>query len=260
MRRSVLPAHGQLDRRRPRRQSVRDRRGAARRRCALQSAPRDAASISTSCTRSARELSLDSRLVGVSAALASAGRHARPTARRTAATSPTGARSPASMRALAATARERSIRSRPPRHAGRRRRRAYRDAGEFLADLDDHRRLADRQRLGARSPRGRLRSLRRAVDCLRLSSRGARPAAELRRARARRRRAARARAAGHSTIAALERGRAHRACCCDELGTARPLASPFIAYSRGDRGRARDPARGRRGASPLRARGRCRTT
>ena len=38
-----------------------------------------------------------------------------------------------------------------------------------------------------------------------------------------------------------------------ELGTARPLASPFLAYSARDRERACDPARDRRSASPLRA-------
>ena len=90
-------------------------------------------------------------------------------------------------------------------------------------------RVAGRQRLGARWPRGRLRQLRRAVDVfgfhlaaldLRQNSDvHERAIGELLGLVAARPRLRRAR-----------RGRAHRLLLA-ELGTARPLASPFCRYS-----------------------------
>ena len=92
---------------------------------------------------------------------------------------------------------------------------------EFLADLDVDRRVARDARRRRCSRPAACGSLRRAVERVRLSPRGARPAPELRRARSGRRRAARARRRARrlrrarrsaARRAARRRARAIRAC------------------------------------------------
>ena len=202
------------------------------------------------------ELSLDSRLVGVSPAL-------HELAERSPDRSPTRDDEPyrraitGIYARLAATARaldhRRRARSTPVGAAP-----PYADSGELLADLDDHRRLAGRQRLGERWPRAGCRHLRRAVDVFgfHLAALDLRQNSDVHErvigellglvaAGPRLRRARRARA--HPPAA----GRTGD-------GAAARLAVPRL-FGR-DRERAGDPARGRRGASPLRRRPRCRIT
>ena len=88
---AVLPAHGQLDRRRPRRQPVRHRRRAARRRCGCRATAPSRFYLEELHALGA-ELSLDGRIVSVSDRRCRRWPSARPTAPRTARTSPTGAR------------------------------------------------------------------------------------------------------------------------------------------------------------------------
>ena len=206
-RRCLLPAHGQLDRRRPRRQSLRHGRRDCARRCGCKASGR-CASISTSCTCWAPSCRSMAGSCGVSDALAALAERSpdQSSERRT---SPTGAPSPASMRGWRRP-RGRSISSK------RRTRRsgdgaAYDDGGRPGSRSRDAPPLAGRQRLrhpGARAPEVLAPRRRR----LRLPSCGARSAPELRRARAHRRRAARDRR--HRAPTMRRWPRTARASCC----------------------------------------------
>ena len=111
---AVLPPDGQLDRRRPRRQSVRQRRRAAQ---TLEMQSKRAFDFYLDELHLlGGELSLDARRVSISAQLAGAGRAFARHVRRAAPTSPTAAPSPASMRGWSRP-RADSARSRLPRHA-----------------------------------------------------------------------------------------------------------------------------------------------
>ena len=134
---------------------------------------------------------------------------------------------------------------------------AYDAAAELQGRSRHHPRLADGQRLGAPGARPPARAAPRGRR-VRLPSRRARPAPELRRARARHGRAARG-GRRRADYAALDEA-ARVALLLRELGNPRPLASPHHRLRRGDGRRARDAARRGRCAPPLRPRRRCRTT
>ena len=218
---AVLSAHGQLDRRRPRRQPVRHRGGAARGAAAAERAGART-SISTSCT--ARRRAVARQPAGRCFAIARAtSPRARPTARPTARTSPIAARSPASMRGSP----RRRGRSTSARAAAARRsaapalRRQRRVAGRSRR----HRQLADRQRLGGAGTAAGCSALRRAVDVFgfHLAAIDLRQNSDVHE-----------RVVGEllsrvqpGPIIASRRGPSASRCCCAELATPRPLASPF---------------------------------
>ena len=251
---AVVPAHGELDRRRSRRQSVRHRDGAARRRCTAQSG-RAIGHYLDELHLLGGELSLDGRLVDVSESWRcwpprspdrSANREHEPYRR---AITGIYAR-------LAATAR--GARPAATAAASGRRRAALSESGELLADLA----VIDRSltangsaawsrpagcgRCGAPSTCSAFISRRSTcaktpmcmsgwwASCSGLAQPGL----------------------GYAALGESERVRL----LLNELGTARPLASPYLGLFGGDPQRAGDPARGRRSPSPLRPRARCRTT
>ena len=133
---------------------------------------------------------------------------------------------------------------------------AYAAAAELQADLDTIARLADGQRLGARWRAAACATLRRAVDVFGFHLAPARPAPELRRARARRRRAAARRPASAPTTRRWTRPRAPTL-LRRELGNAAAAALAASSTTASEtRRRARD-LRGRGGcAAPLRRRSR----
>ena len=223
---ALVPAHGQLDRRRPRRQSLRHGRGAAPDPAAAEQ-PRARASISTSCISSAASCRSTGAWSGVSdEPRALAERFARPLA-----ASPRRALSARHLRHLRAARGDR-LAARPA--AKRRttpwaRRRPTRDAAGLQGR--PRRRCIARWRPTARPAlaRGRLRSLRRAVDVFGFHLAGVdlrqnsdvheRTVAEL----------LEAAAPGNGYLRLAEAERA--ALLLAELATARPLTSPFVAYS-----------------------------
>ena len=193
------------------------------------------------------ELSLDSRLVGVSGELRRWPR-ARPTDPPIGSTNPIGGQSPGSMRgwrqrhasSIISTLSQHAVGDAPP----------YRDSAELLADLavldaslvEQWLRDACQGSLAEFAPRHR---------CFRLSSCRARSSPEFRCARAHGRRDAEPRAAG-SRLCRACRARAHQAA---SRGTADGApAGVFVSPLFGrDEERTRDPDRDRRRASALRA-------
>ena len=166
------------------------------------------------------------RLVDVSRRARRSWPRARPTAR----LPPRRALPPRDHRHLRAAGRDRA-RARPCRAAAARRsatRRPIADSGELLADLAivANSLVANGSASWPRAGSQRSAPRRR---CLRLPPRRARSAPELRRARAGGRRIARARQPGLDYLGLAEDARI--ALLLAELRTARPLASPFSAYS-----------------------------
>ena len=225
-----LPAHGQLDRRRPRRQPERQRR----RRCeyALRAAVRDGAAPlpRPRCTSSARELSMSALLVDVTPEMQRAGRRARPTPTSIASDEPYRRALIGMYARLAATL------QRTDRHRGRcatpsRRRTPY------AARRRVPRRPARHRRFAARAPwRGAGRAAPAPAD-----PRGARCSAST----SRRSTCARAPTSTRRVVAELLARRAHRGrlrrarrsrrgarCCCELLNDARPLRVRGADYSR----------------------------
>ena len=254
---AAVPAHGLVDRRRPRRQSVRHRRHARLR------DPRAGGARVRALPR--RGAPARRRAVAVVAAGARRPRallalaDARATTRtRTARTSRTARRSSASTRAS------------PPRRATLARLRAaarrtrarapYATPAEFRADLDAIARVARLARRGARSPRrGSTRCAARSTS-FGFHLADARPAPEQRRARGGRRRAARAAPASTADYAALDEP-ARIALLAREL--AQPAAAALAVSSTIRRARpasSRSCARAADDPRALRRRRRCRST
>ena len=239
--------HGKLDRRRPRRQSVRHR-GRDARHAAAAVEPR-AALLSRGVARArlrtvARGASCR-RLRRICARSPSA----RPTPRRIGAASRIGWRSPASMPGSPRPRARLDVGNHPA--AGRRSRALRRAPTEFKADLD----VLDRSLISNNSgviARGRLRLLRRAVDCFGFhlasldirqnSAVHERTVAEL----------FDAAMPGMSYLALSEEARI--ALLPSELRNARPLTLGLRQIQRGDAGRTRGVPRRRRGARQIRRR------
>ncbi len=201
------------------------------------------------------ELSLDGRLVGVSDELCGpGGALARPVAE-----PPQRALPARHLRHLCAPCRDRLDAGSAARPRTRRsaRRHPIADVGELIADLAVlHRSLVANG--STTLARGRLKTLRRAVDvfgfhlagldCARTPTCTSAPSASCWRSRA--------------PAPAMPRSpRIERvALLLTEIATTRPLTSPFVSYSAETASRDCDRARGSRGASPIRASRRCRTT
>ena len=219
---SVLPAHGKLDRRRPRRQSLRHRRG---------DAP-DARHAERARLRFyleelhqlGGELSLDGRIVRVSDGLRGAGRRARPTAPSSARTNPIGAPSSACMRGSPPPPGRSTSWKRRIRRSGRRRPTTRWTTSRPISTPSSTR---CRRTASAPLARGRLRALRRAVDVFgfHLASLDLRQNSDVHERVV----AELVEAAGLGDYRALdEPGRV--ALLVRELGNMRPLSSPHLSY------------------------------
>ena len=180
----LVPARRLLDRRRPRRQSVRDRRRAER-----GDAPAERAGAQPLSRRAARARRRVFARRQPDSGQRGAARARRPLERpsaATAATSPIGAPSPASIRV---SPRPRASSTMSSRCASRLTDAPAYASAEELRRPRDHRALAQGDTARGILARGRLRALAARGRLVRLSSRADRPEAELGRARAHRRRA-----------------------------------------------------------------------